>query len=243
MSERDWHVSALDVRDDLLELAERYETVAAIDVTQESPAGRSAMGPRIPPGMQEVLDADEILQALAAIDDWAEFTAHVAMDECDAAVPETTPARLRAVAEHSQHFADHDDELFALSFLDDLHDHLRAMRRLSSRGVRRIRTGMRCPKCDHGRLYSPLGEGDRGDDSLHCDKDPRHVVPYSVWSSWPRARIRFITPEHAARLLETTVNAVRIRAHRHRWRRVGTGRDVRYHVDDVRGDTPERAEA
>jgi hypothetical protein len=46
--------------------------------------------------------------------------------------------------------------------------------------------------------------------------------------------VRWITIEHAARLLDTTVPAVRMRASRMHWHRVGTGRDVRYSVEDVR---------
>ena len=60
------------------------------------------------------------------------------------------------------------------------------------------------------------------------------MVPHAVWSSWPRARVRYITVAHAAKMLETTEAGVKMRASRGKWRRVGTGRDVRYDVDDVR---------
>lgn len=232
------NLESLAVRDDLLELAAKYETVATLDVVPSGPVGRSAPGSRVPPGMQEILDADEINRVLLAVDDWAEFLAHVLIDDLEAVVPDTTPARVRAAAEHADHFVNHEDELLAVSFLDELHDHLRAVRRLAGRGVRHIRTGMRCPHCD-GHLYSPLGDGESGDGALRCDKDARHQVPFIVWSTQPRARVKFITVEHAAHRLGTTNNAVRILASRRHWRRVGTGRDVRYLIDDVDGDTPE----
>lgn len=233
-ADRDRTVSALDVRDDLLELAARYETVVSLDIVPSGPVGRSAPGSRVPPGMQEILDADEITRVLVAVDGWAEFLAHVLVDELEVTAPDATPGRLRVAAEHAEHFAQHEDELLAVSFIDELHDHLRATRRLAGRGVRHIRTGMRCPSCD-GHLYSPLGEGDSGDGALHCDKDARHQVPLVVWSSWPRARVKYITLQHAAHILGTTTDAAKMRASRGEWRRVGTGRDTRYYIDDVRG--------
>lgn len=227
--------SALNVRDDLRELAERYETVAALDLAPEALEGvRTAPGSRVPPGAQEILDADEIRRALAEVDDWAEFLVHVLVDELGVTAPDSTPARLRLAGEHAAHFIDHHDELLALAFLDDLRDHLRTVRRLASHGVRHIPTWHRCTRsvCD-GMLVSTLGEGT--DASLRCDRCGT-VVPFSVWSTWPRQRVTYITAEHAAKMLQTTVQAVWQRARRGQWRRVGTGRDVRYHVDDVRAD-------
>lgn len=233
MSDR---TAELNTRDDLLELAERYETVAALDLTPDpGTVGRTPPGSRLPPGMQEILDADEIRVALTAVDEWAAFVAHVTVEECDVTMPDLTPARLRAVATHAAHFIDHEDEMLAFAFRDDLADHLRAMRRLSGHGVRRVQTGVRCqiPTCK-GHYYSPLGtSADRTDDSLVCDHCG-HRVPHVVWSSWPRARVQYVTVEHAAHIAGTTVEAIRKRAARGKWRRVGTGRDVRYFVDDVR---------
>lgn len=241
--------SALNVRDDLRELAERYETVAALDLAPEVLEGvRTAPGSRVPPGAQEILDADEIRRALADVDEWAEFLAHVLVDELGVTAPDSTPARLRLAGEHAAHFAAAADphavvdgevasmpeRLAALSFLDDLRRHLWAMRHLAGRGVRHIPTWHRCTSsvCD-GMLVSTLGEG--ADASLRCDRCGT-LVPFSVWSTWPRQRVTYITAEHAAKMLQTTVQAVWQRARRGRWRRVGTGRDVRYHVDDVRAD-------
>lgn len=227
----------LNTRDDILELAERYETVAALDLTPQRAEGvRAVPGSRVPPGMQEVLNDDEVQRATTALDEWTEFVAHVIAEECDATMPDSTPARLRAIAPWTEHMLDHDDELLALAFADDLHEHLKAMRRLAGRGIRRVRTGMRCqdPACS-GHYVSPLGtSSDRHDDAIECDKC-KHRVPYVVWSSWPRARVQYVTVEHAARMAETTVAAIKMRASRYGWRRIGTGRDVRYHVEDVRG--------
>lgn len=229
------NLDALALRDDLLEIAERYETVAALDLTAQpaTEGSRAKPGSRVPPGMQVVLDADEIGRVLTAVDDWVEFLAHVIAEECDVAMPDLTPARLRTVAEHAAHLAGHEDEMLTLSVEDDAHEHRTALRRLAGRGVRRIRTGHRCQvgTCG-GYLVSSLGE--RTDAALVCDKDPGHQVPHSVWSHWPHARVQYVTVEHAARMLGTTVAAAKMRASRGKWRRVGTGADVRYSVEDVR---------
>lgn len=228
--------TALDVRDKVLEVASAYETVAALDLTPEAAGvGHAAPGSRLPPGMQEVLDTMEVRDALTAVDEWAEFCAHILLDECELSVPKLTPARLRLVAANVGHFIDHADEMLAMAFDDDLHERLRSMRRLSKRGTRRVQTGMRCqdPTC-RGHYVSPLGtSGDRHEDAIICDKCD-HRVPHAVWSSWPRARVQYVTPEHAAKMLGTTVGAVRMRASRGRWGRIGTGRDVRYSVEAIR---------
>lgn len=234
--------SALDLRDQLTELAEHAETVASLDPSVRAQGGgRSVPGSRLPPGMSEIVDADEVDVALTALDDWAEFAVHVLLDEADVpTIPDGTPARLRLIAQHTAHFIDHEDELLALSFADDIHDHLKTLRRLARRGTRVVQTGMQCQDITcKGHLVSPLGrEGsDRHDADLHCDRCGA-VVPHIVWSGWPRARVTYVTVEHAARIAGTTVDVVKRRASRGKWRRVGTGRDVRYHVDDVRGDTP-----
>jgi hypothetical protein len=233
MSDR---TAELNARDDLLELAQRYETVAALDLTPDpGSVGRTPPGSRLPPGMQEILDADEIRTALRGVDEWAEFVAHVTAEECDEVMPDATPARLRAVARHAGHFLDHEDELFALAFADDLREHLHTMRRMSGRGIKRVQTWVRCQVATcKGRYVSPLGAtADRTDDALVCDHCG-HRIPHVVWSAWPRAKVQYVTVEHAAHMAGTTVEAIRQRAARGKWRRIGTGRDVRYYVDDVR---------
>lgn len=233
-------MSALDVRDDVLELARLYEEVAALDVVPEPGQGvRAVPGSRVPPGMQEILDDDELRTTLAKVEDDALSWVHMVLDEH--AAPDGTPGRLRYVAARVAAIVESDDELFALAFLDDLAAHMRSLRRLARRGARLVRTGARCQLVTcAGHLVSPLGrpgatESERRDDALVCDRCGA-TVPYSVWSSWPRARVQWVTVEHAAKIAGTTVAGVKMRASRGRWRRVGSGRDVRYFVDDVRGD-------
>lgn len=231
-------MSDLDVRDKVLELASLYETVAALDATAATDGVRTKPGSRVPPGAQEMLDADEVTRALTEVDEWAEFCAHVLVDELDVTAPDETPRRLRLVAQHIGHFVWHDEFLIACDFgpAGQLEDLQGTMRRIARRGVRVVQTGRRCdePGCT-GRLVSPLGDGsDRHDAALVCSAAPHHVVPWSVWSSWPRMRVQWITVEHAAKMLRTTVPAVKMRASRGKWRKVGTGRDVRYSVEDVR---------
>jgi len=226
------------------ELAERYETVAALDLSPEPPAGRAQPGSRVPPGVQEILDDDEIRRAINALDDWAAFIAHILVDEHDViARSPSTPGRLRLAAEHASVFVvPRDaaespdvtwDRWMALGTQDDLYEHLRTMRRIAGRAVRRIRTGHRCVTGCGGQYVSPLGEGDRTETALRCDRCG-HEVAFDVWSRWPRARVQWITVEHAAKMLGTSVAAVKQRKRRERWRTIGTGREVRYSVEDVR---------
>ena len=94
-------LESLDLRDRILELAERYETVVALDVTvTEAPAGRTKPGSRVPPGAQEMLDADEIDRAVTATDEWAEFMAHVQARDPQGADRGAVPAgRVRRAAD------------------------------------------------------------------------------------------------------------------------------------------------
>ena len=230
-------MSALDTRDDLRELAEHYETVASLDLTPDPSGVRGVPGSRVPPGAQAILDEDEVGRVVGEVDAWAEFLVHVLADEQDARTGPTTVARLRHVGEWADHFLSHDDELLRLAFTDDLHEHLKAMRRLSKRALRFVRTGTPCqdPTCT-GQYVADLprvGKPTAGD--ITCDRC-KHKVPHSVWSSWPRARVEWVTVEHAARIAGVGVGAVKMRASRLKWRRQGTGREVRYHVDDVRGE-------
>ena len=231
-------LSPLDLRDQLLELADHYDTVLTLDLSTTPDPIRGKPGSRLPPGMQHRLDLDEITNAIHTIDEWAAFLARTLADDLDIAAPTpTTTARLRLTAQHAQHFTtitNDDHGLIALAVQDDTHEHLKTMRRLATRDTRRVRTGHRCHNGCGGQYVSPLGaSNNRHEDSLRCEKCG-HEVPYTVWSRWPRARVQYVTLEHAARIAGTTTAAIKMRASRHKWRRIGTGRDVRYHVDDIR---------
>lgn len=225
--------SSLDARDDMRELADRYEQVAALELPLPSSGG--GIGARLPQGAQSVLDADEVTRTLSLVDSTVFHWCMVLLDaEQIDDVPDLTPARSRLVGERTDWLLHHEGERFALDFTDDLREVLHRARHLALRGDRKVLTGMRCPHIEcKGQLYSPLGTGDRQDNELHCTRCSK-TVPFITWSRWPRARVKFITVEHAARLLGTTVPAVKMRASRMKWHRIGTGRDVRYLVDDVR---------
>ena len=230
-------MSALDTRDDLRELAEHYETVASLDLTPDPSGVRGVPGSRVPPGAQAILDADEVKTALGEIDEWAMFLVHVLVDERDAPCVGMTPAILRHVGEWAGHFLDHDDEGLRLAFADDLKRHSRNLSRLASRALRFVRTGTPCqdPTCT-GQYVADLprvGKPTAGD--ITCDRC-KHKVPHSVWSSWPRARVEWVTVEHAARIAGVSVAAVKMRASRLKWRRQGVGREVKYYLPHVRGE-------
>lgn len=223
----------LNARDDLLELALLYEQTLALEPLLAG-GGGSGVGPRTPPGARVMLNADELLRAREDLGDWIGYcTSIVASNMDDHDEPSLTPARLRYVAERVDVMLEQDDEVLAEAFARDLMHHLRVFRRLAHRGDRRVPVGVECrrPGCG-GQLVSNLGGSDGTDSALRCDRCGKEV-PLLVWQRWPRATVKFVTPEHAARLLGTSVNAVRIRAHRDKWRRVGSGRDVRYLLDDV----------
>lgn len=232
----------LATREHVHDLAALYETVAALEPVHPEPM-RAVPGPRMPPGLGEILDADEVARAIRAVDEDAESWAHMVLDSSGGTVPDSTPARLRWVGDRVGAILDDDDELFALSFLDDLRDRRREMRRLSRRTVRTIRTGMRCQAGCGGQYVSPLGSGRDHEGAINCGRCG-HMVEFAVWSRWPRARVRYITAEHAAKILgAASVRAVHVRASRQKWRRVGTGSDVRYDIRDVRGESDDTPEA
>lgn len=229
-------VERLNARDDLLMLATLYEDTLAIDLLLAG-SGGSGVGPRTPPGARLALNVDELLRARADVDDWIGYcTSIVASDVDDHDEPELTPARLRYVGEHADVMLEQDEPAAVVYFKRQLQHHLRVFRGLSQRGERRVPTGFECqrPGCG-GQLVSNLGGVDGTDSALRCEECGREV-PMLVWQHWPRAQEKFVTPEHAARLLGIPVSTVRVHAHRRKWRRVGTGRDVRYLLDDVWGE-------
>ena len=215
-----------DTRAALNRLADLYETTQALDPTPtpHTPTHQPP-GPRIPPGAQTILNADEIHHALQAADQLA--------NSLNAPQADTTPQRLRAAATTTP------------TLTPDQHDILKTttttLTRITNRDTRKIRTGMHCQTGCGGTYLSPLGDTpDRTTTDLHCDRCG-HTVPHATWSRWPKARITYITIAHAAHLAGTTEPTMRKRASTHHYRRIGTGRDVRYHIDDVRadiGDTP-----
>jgi len=173
-------VQTLNARDDLLELADLYEQVAALDPSTPS-AGGAGVGPRVPPGVGELLQSDEVWRALADVDDWIGYCASiVASDVGDGPMPQLTPARLRYVAAWALVMLEQDDEVLARSFAAELARHLRVLRQLAHRGEHRVPVGVECRRqgCD-GQLVSNLGGSDGTDSALRCDQCGQEV-PFLV---------------------------------------------------------------
>ena len=232
-------IDTLPLTDVLAETATLYETVAALPaVVERVEAARRSGVPHSqpPPGAIDVLDDDEQRRALAELDAWAEFVAHVLLDEIDGlgSLPPSTPGRLRLASRWADHLDHHPDPMLRYAIGLDAREHLASMRRLSKRGTRTIDTRSAC--MDHAcrGTYRATVAGPDVTDELVCDRCSQRV-PRETWQRWG-SRSTWVTPEHAARLLGCSVHAVYQRAKRGGWRRTGTHKDTRYHRDDVKGE-------
>lgn len=218
----------------LLQLADTYEVTASLPPILERSSGTSGgkPGSRMPPGMTEVMDADEHDSAVRAVDEWAEFLVHVLLEVPDIGVlPDDTPPRIRLAAHWAWIFEHHDDEGLREAIPTEARAHLAAMRTLSKRGTRRVSTTSPCLDITCAGQYIATIAGPDVSDDLVCDGCGDRV-PASSWTAW-NSRTEWVTVEHAARMAGTTVAAIKMRASRGKWRRTGEGRDVRYHRDDV----------
>lgn len=217
------------------ETASAYEIVASLPSILERGAGKSSgkPGSRMPPGMSEVLDHDEYQRAVDEVDSWAEFVAHVLIDDQPriGSVPDTTPGRLRLAARWADRLEAHSDVMLRYALQDDARQHMANMRRLARRGTRRVRTESPCLDITcTGRYVVTLDGPDTNGDLVCTICSDR--VPQAQWERWG-ARTEWVTVEHAANILGVSVQAVRQRASRGGWKRRGEGREVRYWADDV----------
>ncbi|UNX54096.1 helix-turn-helix domain-containing protein [Georgenia sp. TF02-10] len=221
------------------ELASTYETVAALPPVVPDPGGRKPgkPGSRVPPGVTEIIDADEHDRAVAEVDSWAEFVAHVLIDEEPGIgkVPDHTPGRLRLAARWADRIENHPDEMLRYALCFDAVEHLRMMRRLARRHDRVVRTGSPCLVVTCPGTYEAVIDGPGFDGDLVCSNPAcRDRVGHEQWSRWG-ARSEWVTVERAARLLNVSEDLVRQWAKRRHWRRKGEGRNVRYKTEDVTG--------
>lgn len=229
-------LDTLPLSDVLDETATVYETVAALpSVVERVSAARSSgkPGSQPPPGAADMLDMDEYHRAVNAVDEWALFLAHMLVDELDGlgTVPESTPGRLRLAARWAEHLERHDDAHLRYAIGLDAREHLQALRRIAKRGTRVVRTSSPCLDVACKGEFVATITGPDVTDELVCDRCGQRV-PREQWQRWG-SRTAWVTPEHAARLLGVSVQAVWQRASRERWRRTGRLRDTRYHRDDV----------
>ncbi|GAA1992804.1 hypothetical protein GCM10009718_33140 [Isoptericola halotolerans] len=227
------------------ELASTYETVASLPAVVERIGGASTgkPGSKLPPGMSETLDVDEHERAVHELDEWAEFVGHVLLDEGLAGpVPDSTPGRLRFAATWSTVVENHPDIMLRYALQQDAREHLVTMRRLSRRGTRKVRTESACMDVACTGQFVATIDGPEVDGYIVCDRCGMRVEK-DVWERWG-SRSEWITVERAMTILGvTTKQAVWQRAKRGKWRRQGDGRHVRYHAEDVRGETSGRMSA
>jgi ribosomal protein S27E len=216
----------------LAETAELYETVASLPAVVERAGAKvpSVPGSRMPPGMAEVLDVDEHQRALTELDEWAEFVAHVVLDEEPTAgpAPDSTPGRLRFASRWTD--ALRADVMLAYALEYDAREHLTALRRLSRRGTRKVPTTACLDVSCDGTYVATIAGADASDE-IRCARCG-DVVPRETWERWG-ARSEWVTVEHAAGMLGLSQAAVRQRAKRGQWKRRGDGRSVRYWTEDV----------
>lgn len=238
--------SPYTTRDQILDLARLYETVASLELIPSPPSGHETPGSRVPPGMQDILDNDETERALTALADWAEFAIHVLTDErpddLPDAIPDEAPARLRILAAvpHVLHFTEHEDHLLTAAFYDEIDTHRRALGTISSRSIKTVRTGRACRTLGCTGQYVSRISRDELDGSITCPKC-HESVDMDAWLKWV-SDDKYVTVEHAANILDTSITATRKRASRGQWRRkVDDDGRVRYLAADVHaaaGDTP-----
>lgn len=229
---------SMPLADVLAETATCYETAVTLGPVEQVPSARARAVAQSapPPGVLEVLEDDEQHRAVTALDDWAGFVAHVLTDEVDGlgSVPATTPGRLRLASRWAEHLEDHDDVMLRYAIGLEAREHLVIFRRLSRRGTRTVPTRSACMDVACRGTYVATIAGPGTTDELVCDRCGQRVPP-EQWQRWG-SRTAWITPEHAARLLGCSVQAVWQRASRGAWRRTGERRDTRYHRDDVMGE-------
>ena len=220
----------------LTELADAYETVAALPPVAALVGGRAPgkPGSKVPPGMSEVLDADEHERAISDTDEWALYVAHHLLDVEPGigSVPDSTPGRLRLASRWAEVLRDEPDLMARYAFESDSRALLTTLRRLSRRGTRRVRTESPCLDVTCAGQYLADIDGPAADGDLVCSRCGDRVA-HEQWSRWG-ARVEWVTVEHAMNLLGVqTKMAVYQRAKREGWRRQGEGREVRYHVEDI----------
>lgn len=219
----------------LFETADAYEILAALPPTISDTGGRKPgkPGSKVPPGAAILLDIEEYQTTIAELDDWAEFVAHVLIDEEPGIgkVSDSTPGRLRLAARWSDKLQGLDYMLvYALRY--DAVEHLKAVRRLVRRSNRIVRTGSECLNVACKGKYEAIVDGPEIDGDLVCSAC-KDRVPHEQWSRWG-ARSEWVTVAHAANMLGTSTNAVMARASRGSWRRRNKGREVEYLAEDVR---------
>ena len=231
----------------LEETATLYETVAALPpVVERVETARHSRKPGStpPPGVGDLLDADEHQRAVQAVDEWAHFLAHVLVDEVDGlgAVPDSTPGRLRLASRWAEHFEHHDDTHLRYAIGLDAREHLVTLRRLSKRGTRVVKTHSLCLDVACRGTYVATLTGSRAKPGDLVCSDCGSTVPQEQWEKWG-AKAEWISPARAASMLGVKVGTVRVWAHRYGWDRQGTGREVRYLAADVRRTGERRAVA
>lgn len=214
-------------------LAGKFQTLERLHAEVENPpevmpdaggGARAIPGPRVPPGVAEILAEDETQRALEATRGLVAYVRQVILDESQQALWPSSFAGAQVIV-------DLEDQFLIYAIWDDLTSALEQLGAVVRRYDRVIQTGHQCIDVTCKGSYIVPAHGGKLSQDLVCDACSGPVA-YDVWSKWPQ-RVSWLTPEHAAKRLGVSVNSARIRASRERWRKTGTGRDVRYHVNDV----------
>jgi len=213
--------SALNARDDMLAIADAWPALL-VRLSQTGQGDRS--GVRTAPGSKPPLSTD-ISDVKGELEAWVVFLAHVLMDEVMVETPIPGPVKgtwsdpwrprstitvdlLRQIArERIGHFTHHEDELLALSFVDDAKENRRKVESAAyPHGRRKIPLHVKCEMHDtdpDGGRVDCLGwyfatidpEATIGLPDMVCNKDGTHrITP----AEWQQASRRTMDPSAAA---------------------------------------------
>jgi hypothetical protein len=195
VNDRRDQVSALNARDDLLAIADAWPALR-VRLGQAGQGDRS--GVRTKPASRPPIDV-HVSDVIGELTAWVMFLAHVLVDETDWTPRDVdTPLVLRQIArERVGHFTAHEDEMLAMTFVDDARENRRKAETTAyPSGRRRIKLGIPCADAGTGEDGSRIPCGGEyavtlvEDNPLFpdmvCTSDATHRITPAEWQQASR---------------------------------------------------------